>query len=148
MDHAPIVYSKAMLDILTVLMRWLHISSMATLVGGILYGRLIVAPALDTLPAGDREALGDRAAARYRPFVVAALIGLILSGVYKYLITPGHRAVYQMLFGVKLLLVAHVFAVAILITKPHNPRRTRMMTGVAVSGLAIILISAWLRSTY
>lgn len=137
-----------MLDTLTVLMRWLHISSMATLVGGILYGRLIVAPALDGLPKGEQEALGDRAAARYRPFVVAAMIGLILSGTYKYLITPGHRWLYQTLFGIKLLLVAHVFAVAILITKPHNPRRTRMMTGVVISGLIIILISAWLRTIY
>jgi uncharacterized membrane protein len=148
MDHAPIVYSKAMLDILTVLMRWLHISSMATLVGGILYGRLIVAPALDALPEGEREATGERAAARYRPFVVAAMICLIVSGAFKYLTTPGHRWLYQMLFGIKLLLVAHVFAVAILITKPNNPRRTRMMTGVVISGLIIILISAWLRSTY
>lgn len=131
-------------DTLTILMRWLHLSSMATLVGGMLYGRLVVAPSLSSLSADTQEALADHAAARYRPLVFAAMIGLILSGMYKLLTTPGHRPFYQMLFGIKMLLVMHVFAVAILIVKPHNPRRTRMMTGVLVSGLAIILISAWL----
>jgi hypothetical protein len=45
---------------------------------------------------------------------------------------------------VKLLLVLHVFAVALLIVKPDNPRRTRMMTGMLISGLVIVFISAWL----
>ncbi len=148
MNHAPIVYSKAMPDILTVIMRWLHISSMATLIGGILYGRLVVAPSIATLSADAQEAFSDKAASHFRPLVIASMIGLILSGVFKLLSSPGHRFVYEMLFGVKMLLALHVFAVAILIVKPHNPRRTRMMTGVMISGLAIILISAWLSRTY
>jgi uncharacterized membrane protein len=135
-------------DILTVIMRWLHISSMATLIGGILYGRLVVAPSIATFSADAQEEFSDKAASRFRPLVIAAMIGLILSGVFKLLSAPGHRFVYEMLFGVKMLLALHVFAVAILIVKPHNPRRTRMMTGVMISGLAIILISAWLSRTY
>jgi uncharacterized membrane protein len=135
-------------DILTVIMRWMHISSMATLIGGILYGRLVVAPAIAALAPDAREAFADKAASQFRPLVVASMIGLILSGVFKLLSSPGHRFAYEMLFGVKMLLALHVFAVAILIVKPHNPRRTRMMTGVMISGLVIILISAWLSRTY
>lgn len=135
-------------ETLTVIMRWLHISSMATLVGGMLYGRLVAAPAAAALAAGEQEGLGDRAAAHYRPLVVSAMIGLILSGIYKLVTSPGHGVRYEMLFGVKMLLVLHVFAVALLIVKPHNARRTRMMTGVVISGLTIILISAWLKTTY
>src|SRR5207302_1772011 len=52
-NHMAIVYSPArgvgadciltnMADALFVLMRWLHFTSMATLVGGILYGRLVM----------------------------------------------------------------------------------------------------------
>jgi len=134
--------------VLTVIMRWMHISSMAMLVGGILYGRLVTAPAIGTLSADAQEALSAQAANRYRPLVVAAMIGLILSGIYKLLITTGHSTVYHILFGIKMLLVMHVFAVAILICKPHNPRRTRMMTGVMISGLVIVLISAWLSRIY
>lgn len=135
-------------EILTVIMRWIHISSMATLVGGMVYGRLVVAPSIDELSPDAREALAGQAATRYRPLVWAAMIGLVLSGVYRLLSTPGHRPFYQMLFGIKMLLVLHVFAVAILIVKPVNPRRTRMMTGVLISGLTIILISAWLSRIY
>ena len=144
MDHTPIVYSKAMSDVLTIIMRWLHISSMATLVGGMLYARLVMAPAIAELSPESGKALGNRAAAAYRPLVIAAMIGLIMSGIYRILITPGHTVLYHTLLGIKLLLVLHVFAVALLICKPDNPRRTRMMTGVVISGLGIIAISAWL----
>ena len=137
-----------MSDILTLIMRWLHISSMATLVGGILYARLVIAPSTAGLARESADALDDRAAAHYKPMVIAAMIGLILSGIYRLLTTPGHRPFYQILFGIKMLLVLHVFAVAILIVKPDNPRRTRMMTGVVISGLIIIFISAWLSRTY
>ena len=135
-------------EILTVIIRWIHIASMATLVGGMVYGRLVMAPSIAELSPDAREALAAQAANRYRPMVWAAMIGLVLSGVYRLLSTPGHRPFYQMLFGIKMLLVLHVFAVAILIVKPVNPRRTRMMTGVMISGLTIILISAWLSRIY
>jgi uncharacterized membrane protein len=131
-------------EMLTIIMRWLHISSMATLVGGILYGRLVMAPAIATLSPDSGNELGNKAAAAYRPFVIAAMIGLVLSGVYKLLITPGHRSFYHMLLGIKMLLVLHVFAVAMLVVKPNNPRRTRLMTGMLISGLGIVFLSAWL----
>ena len=42
------------------------------------------------------------------------------------------------MFGIKILLVLHVFAVALLITQPKNPKRARMMTGTLISGLIIL----------
>jgi len=133
-----------MSDILTIIMRWIHISSMATLVGGILYARFVGVPAFATLAHDSARDLENKAAAAYRPLVIAAIIGLIMSGVYRLLSTPGHTPHYQMVFGIKMLLVLHVFAVALLVVKPDNPRRNRMMTGMLISGLAIIAISAWL----
>jgi hypothetical protein len=117
---------------------------MATLVGGILYARVVMAPAIATLSRESGDALCNRAGAAYRPLVIVAMIGSIMSGVYKLLITPGHTAFYHMLFGIKMLLVLHVFAVALLVVKRDNPRRTRMMTGMLISGLCIVFISAWL----
>ena len=72
-----------------------------------------------------REALDDRAAAAFRPIVFAAIEGLLISGLLQPADKPGHRPVYHMLFGIKMLLALHVFAVAILIARPKNPRRTR-----------------------
>lgn len=135
-------------DALGLIMRWLHIASMTTLIGGIIYGRLVLVPAGAALAADAREALFDRAAAAFRPIVFASVAGLILSGVYNFLIRPGHGSFYHMLFGIKMLLALHVFAVSILIVKPKNPRRARMMTGTMLSGLIILFISAWLKRIY
>jgi hypothetical protein len=44
--------------------------------------------------------------------------------------------------------VLHVFAVALLITQPKNPKRARMMTGTLVSALVILAISAYLRRIF
>jgi putative copper export protein len=137
-----------MADVLFVLMRWLHFASMATLVGGILFGRLVMTSSLGALAPDAREAFGDRAAARYRPLVLTAIVGLIVSGTYNLLTNPGHTPKYHMLLGIKLLLVLHVFAVALLITQPKNPRRARMMTGTLISGLIILAISAYLRRIF
>jgi hypothetical protein len=52
---------------------------------------------------------------------------------------------YHALFGVKMLLVLHVFSVAILVAAPKNPRRARQLFGAAMSGLAIVLIAAYLK---
>jgi hypothetical protein len=68
--------------------------------------------------------------------------------MYNLFANPGHSARYHMLLGVKLLLALHIFAVAMLATQPKNPRRARLLTGAAISGLAIILISAYLRRIF
>lgn len=135
-------------DILTVIMRWVHLSSMATLLGGMLYWRLVLAPASEALSPETREALGDKAASLFSPIVWASIAGLLISGVYNYLSHPGHQRVYHMIFGIKMLLALHVFAVAILIVRPANSRRTRMLTGTVISGLVIVLLSAWLKQGY
>jgi hypothetical protein len=137
-----------MADALFVLMRWLHFTSMATLVGGILFGRLVMTSALGSLAPDARSSFEGKAASAYRPLVLASVIGLIASGTYNLLTNPGHTPKYHMLLGVKLMLALHVFAVAFLITKPANPRRSRMMTGTLISGLLILAISAYLRRIF
>ena len=135
-------------DVLGVIMQWLHFSSLATLIGGILYGRLVMLPSSAALAPDACDALADRAAVAFRPFVLAAICGLVVSGVYNILTHPGHTTKYHVLLGIKLLLALHVFTVALLITRPGHPRRARMMTGAAISGLAIIAIAAYLKHIY
>jgi putative copper export protein len=137
-----------MSDALFVLMRWLHLTSMATLIGGMLYGRFVIVASEDILAPDARETFGSRAAGAYRPLVLAAVMGLIVSGTYNLLTNPGHTVTYHILLGIKLLLVLHVFAVAFLVTQPKNPRRARMMAGTVISGLIIIAISAYLRRIF
>jgi uncharacterized membrane protein len=132
-------------EILTAIMRWVHISSVVTLIGGILYARFVMMPAARSLSSDARTALDEGAAARFRPVVFAAMAGLVLSGIYNYLLKPGHSVLYSSLFGVKMLLALHVFSVAVLVTTPKNPRRSRQLFGAAISGLTIILIGAYLK---
>ena len=55
---------------------------------------------------------------------------------------------YHAIFGIKFLLVMHVAAVMLVSAKPEvdNDKRARLLTGAAISGLVILLLSATLRS--
>jgi uncharacterized membrane protein len=134
-----------MAEFLHVFMRWLHISSAAALVGGLLYGRVVLWP---SIPPEKRNDLAARAADRFLPVAFAAIAAFLASGVYQILTAPGHSARYHALLGVKLLLAAHVFAVAIVLAlnKARNPER--VMTGAAISGFIVIAIADYLRWTY
>jgi uncharacterized membrane protein len=137
-----------MADALAVFMRWLHISAVALLIGGLLYGRLALKATGETLAPDAVEKLGDSAAALFRPRVVVAILALLISGIYNILTTPGHTTRYHIWLAIKLLLVLHVFASAFLATRPGNPRRARMMASAGLSGLIVILISAFLRRIF
>ena len=132
-------------DAITAFARWLHLSSVATLIGGILYARFVLHPASSTLAPADRTGLENQAGRRFRPLVFAAMALLVASGAYNFVVKHPMTVRYHALFGVKMLLVLHVFAVAILATGPNNPRRARQLFGAAVSGVIIILISAYLK---
>jgi uncharacterized membrane protein len=135
-------------EIVNMLMRWLHLSSMAALMGGSLYARWIAIPASAALSPDAREAMNDRAARRARPVVLAAMAGLLLSGAYTLAVMPGHSPRYHALLGIKLLLVAHVFAVAVLVTRPGNPRRARLLNGTLISAAAIVMIAVYLHRIF
>ncbi len=136
-----------MAEALNVAMRWMHIASMATLIGGILYARAVLLPVAGAQGPSGRD-IEEASAARFGPLVYAAICGLVLSGVYNIISRPGHTVRYHIILGIKLLLVLHVFAVMLLSVKPNNKRRVRMITGAAISGLIIIGISAYLRRIF
>ena len=136
-----------MADGLNLLMRWLHIASAACLTGGMIYG-WIVAGAAAVLSPEARAELGERTAAAYRPLVMLSISFLLISGVYNLLSNPGHSLRYYLVLCIKLLLAAHVFAVAVLATQPGNRRRARLMAGGAISALIVIGIAAYLRRIF
>ena len=137
-----------MYEALGILMRWLHVASVATLIGGMLYGWMVLVPATGVLAADARKALADRAAALYSQLVFGAIAALLVSGGYNLATNPGHHTRYYLLLIVKLMLVAHVFAVGIVLVTKNPEHRGRLFGGAAISGLLIILISAYLRRTF
>src|ERR1700716_811627 len=85
-------------DVLTTLMRWLHLSSVATLIGGLIYARFVIAPSESFLPGDAHLTLDDRAAAHFRPIVFTAIACLVISGLFNYATHPGHSTIYHALF--------------------------------------------------
>jgi uncharacterized membrane protein len=140
-------------EVFGILMRWAHIVSAVLLIGGIAYARMVAAPVLGEVHDEQPDLL-RRLGARYRPLVYASIVGLIVSGLYNYLMHLGHTRYYEMWFGIKILLALHVFAGAILAVRSSradggdDAKLLRRMTGVILSGLAAILIAAYLRRIY
>lgn len=134
--------------LLAVLMRWLHIGSVATLIGGALYGWWVAGAATQSLSPESRDALWEDMASRFRPLVYTAVAGLVVSGIYNVIAHPGHSLLYHTLLAIKLLLVLHVFTVMLLSAQPNKKRRARMMAGAAMSGMVIIAMSAYLRRIF
>lgn len=137
-----------MAEALNVLMRWLHITSVVVLIGGVLYARLIVAPAIGSLPSAEQETLGDAMAARFRSLLYLVLLFLLATGIYNVFLNLDRGPLYHALLGIKILLALHVFAAGLLVVKPKNPKRTRQLTGIVISGVIIIAISAVLRQLH
>jgi hypothetical protein len=133
------------MPVLNILMRFLHIISAITLIGGTLAWRFGIIPALGPLGDDARRKVDNAVAAAWRPFVLFGIAGLLVSGIYNFLNKTGLTPAYHAVIGVKFLLALHVFAVAILATKPDNPKRARLLTGVAISGVTIVILSAVLR---
>jgi hypothetical protein len=110
--------------ILSVGMRWLHFASIAVLLGGVFYARF---------------AIGDLASA-FKPALWVAMGGILISGTYNFLSKTAFPPHYHMWFGIKILLVLHIFAALVLYRG-----KTRALTGIVISGAIVIAISGWLR---
>jgi len=108
-------------------MRWLHIASIVVLLGGVFYARVAAGEMLAT----------------FKPVAYSAIGGILVSGLYNLLSKSHPQPHYQMWFGIKMLLVLHVFAATIL----YRGGKPRTLTGIIITGSLILLIAAYLRWT-
>lgn len=129
--------------VLSVTMRWIHIFSAITLLGGIVHARYVIGPAANT--AG--TAALERAGLYFRPFILWAIAGIIISGVYNLVTKQNIPPRYHIWFGIKVLFALHVLAVSYLLSRSSvsQERRMHLMTGVVWSGILVTMISAYLR---
>jgi hypothetical protein len=133
--------------VLAVCMRWIHVTSVVTLIGGFIFARFAVAPALQSIAEPERGALSNRVVGNFRPLLYAVLLTVLGSGLYNYLTKASYPPHYHMWIGIKFLFVLHIFAAAVLYTIPdaEEVKRNRRLSGMIVSGLIVFAISAYLR---
>lgn len=88
---------------------------------------------------------------RFRERLFVLLILIIGSGLYNFFEGPKHGQTYQVWFGIKMLLVAHILAASILwATSPYGDvtvggKGKHRLLSIGISGLIVVFISAYLR---
>lgn len=97
------------------LFRWMHILPAIVAVGGSIFMRMALLPAVTALPDSERPKFHEAVRSRWSKWVAGSILFLVVSGFYNFFYntrTFNLPPVYQMLFGVKFLLALQVFAVA------------------------------------
>lgn len=102
--------------VLALVARWMHILAAITAVGGTIFQRVALVPAVAKLADGDRRALAEALRSRWSKFVMASIAFLLISGFYNFLtivrLYDLPRPWYHALFGVKFLLALAIFFIA------------------------------------
>ncbi|MCA9043236.1 MAG: hypothetical protein KDA69_02890 [Planctomycetaceae bacterium] len=102
----PIVFSS----------RFLHVLFAVLLLGGAMFNRFALLPAVKDLPEETRESFKERVAGIWRRLVMMGSGILFLTGMYNYLwvTNPQHDGdkLYGMLMGIKILLALVIFVMA------------------------------------
>src|SRR5690606_22052611 len=108
-----------------VLSRWVHVGAAVVLVGGSVFIRYVLMPAAAGLQESEHQALRERIGGRWKKFVMAGILLLLLSGFYNYLVVslPAHRGdgFYHGVMGAKILLALGAFFLASVLTG-RSPR--------------------------
>jgi|SRR6478672_5259191 len=110
--------------ILPIFVRWLHLTAVIVLVGGLYYARFVV----------------GELSPRFKPMAYWAIGAILVSGTYNLLSKPAYPPHYQAWFGIKVLLALHVFAVTVLYRG-----KLRSLTGAMITAAIIVAISGYLR---
>ncbi|HEY3243785.1 MAG TPA: hypothetical protein VGM03_10580 [Phycisphaerae bacterium] len=129
--------------------RWIHVLSFVTAVGGAIFMRFVLMPAVAaTLPAEAQAKLRESLVRRWQMVVHPCIALLLLSGGYNFYVAAFVDHVkpmpYHALFGIKVVLALLVFFLAIGLTSRKNwsanlRRDSRKWLGYLV-GLAVVVI--------
>lgn len=151
------------LDWIAIVFRWLHLLAAITAVGGTIFMRMALAPAVESLTGGvltadQRKSLHEAVRSRWVKFIMAAILFLIVSGVYNFVarirspaFDPQYKGLYHGLFGTKVLLALVIFFLASALTgRSEALARIRenakfWLTVNAVLAVLVVCISGVLR---
>lgn len=133
--------------VLGVCMRWIHIVSVVTLIGGFIYARFVFAPTIAAAGPEEQNKLMAAGQLAFRPLVFVLVATILISGIYNYATKTSYPPGYHMWMGIKLLLVLHILSSAILdVVRAPNPAKSRRTElWIVITGLMAIAIADYLR---
>jgi hypothetical protein len=142
--------------LLPLLMRWVHIISAIVMLGGTLFFRSMVIPALRGSENPD-AARSLRAAihGRWRKLIPWLILAFLVSGFYNYLavtrqLHPDTPA-YHMIFGIKFLLSLGVFFIASMLISTRNwsskvrERAESWIVAMLVLAFGVVLLGGYMK---
>jgi hypothetical protein len=154
------------IDYLAYLLRLLHVLAVITAVGGMIFVRFALLPAMETLGLDQRRSLHEAIRVRWSRIIQLSILFLLVSGLVNFGMfviaardwpqewRETYNGPYQMLFGIKFLLALVVFALASILTgrsagtqKIRDNLRFWLNVNLALA-LAIVLISGVMRLTH
>jgi uncharacterized membrane protein len=141
------------IEILPLVMRWLHNLAAITMLGGVIFARFALHPAVAAELSGEAgKSFLAAVRGRWGKVVHVAILVLMVSGIYNVVQTIGDRpAIYHPIFGIKFLLALAVFFLAIALTgRSAATQKIRdnggtWLTVVLVLGVTIVCLSGFLK---
>lgn len=145
-----------MIDFIALVSRWAHIVAAAVVVGGFVYARFVLFPAMSALSEESQAQLRDEIANSMRPWGLSSIVLLVISGSYNFyrVVLSGVDSAYHMAFGLKFLLALHVFGMLFILSTPpsgdpaRDAKRPRLLMGGLISGLVILALGAYLKTLH
>ena len=137
-----------MADITTLGVRWIHILSAITAVGGLFFLRFVLWPAArDTLDDETHAKLREAVIGRWKKVVMVVITLLILTGLYNLMVVGMPKAKehpsYHMIFGIKFLAALGVFFLASVLTgraKVFEGLRAKAPLWMGISALLAVVV--------
>lgn len=142
---------------LAVVFRWAHILAAVIAIGGTIFMRIVLAPAVRASLSDDQHAaLRQALIPRWRKVVLTCIALLLASGLFNFFTLSMDKAkstaLYHPLFGVKILAAIGVFFIASALTsrsqafESMRAQTPKWLAVAAVLGVLIILISGLLKN--
>jgi hypothetical protein len=155
------------MDPTLLLLRWAHVLAAIIAMGGLIFARFALLPALSDFDSDTRERIHDAIRRRWLPWVIGAITVLLASGLANFLLFNTRvrteewaegmwmrQHSYHALFGAKFLLamVAFYFASALVGrgagTQWVRDDRAKWLSVTLGLTLAVVMLSGWMRQLH
>jgi hypothetical protein len=155
------------MDPTLLLLRWAHVLAAIVAMGGLVFARFALLPALSQFDSETRDRIHDAIRRRWLPWVIGAITVLLASGLANFLLFNARvktedwsegmwmrQHSYHALFGAKFLLamVAFYFASALVGrgagTQWIRDDRAKWLSVTLGLTLAVVMLSGWMRQLH